>query len=253
MNGVFQGIDFGTGQWRWETACPVNPTNHIYFADSTGTSRSFQFAPALRVLESMRVFAERAGTLTLSDDAGQTLTLEVAAGSRQLVTTGWTLASTTVTVDYTSGWDLGVDDITYSDVPPGGCAGAGPCTITLTDSTTVIARFSAPRPTLSVILEGLGSGTVTSAPAGITCGTTCSRAYDNGTVVTLTAIPAGGSRFSGWSGDCTDRGPCTITLEAATSVTARFESRKKPKHARSTMLAPDWPADEIFIELDGIP
>ena len=31
----------------------------------------------------------------------------------QLVTTGWTQPSTTVTVSFTAGWELGVDDIVY--------------------------------------------------------------------------------------------------------------------------------------------
>jgi hypothetical protein len=95
----------------------VAPTNHVYFADSTGTSRTFAFAPAPRVLESLRVFGSRAGTLTLADDAGQTLSQHVATGSMQLVTTGWTRPSTTVTVSFTAGWSLGVDDITYTTAP----------------------------------------------------------------------------------------------------------------------------------------
>jgi hypothetical protein len=113
LNGVFQGIDFGTGQWRWESAYDVDPTNHIYFDSSSGTSRSFQFSPGPRVLTSMRVFATSAGTLTLSDDLGQTVTRSVATGSMQLVTAGWAQPSTVITVTFTSGWNLGIDDITY--------------------------------------------------------------------------------------------------------------------------------------------
>jgi len=117
MDGVFQGIDFGTGQWQGSGPYNVNPTNHIYFADSTGTSRTFRFSPALRVLDSIRVYSETPGTLTLSDDTGQTLVREVTTGSMQLVITRWTRPSTTVTVSFTAGWSLGVDDITYSAAP----------------------------------------------------------------------------------------------------------------------------------------
>jgi glucose/arabinose dehydrogenase len=117
LNGVFQGIDFGAGQWQWIGGYDVDPTNHIYFADSSSTSRSFRFAPAPRVLNSLRMYGLRPGTLTLSDDAGQTLTREVTTGSLQLVTTGWTRPSTTVTVSFTEGWALGVDDITYGTAP----------------------------------------------------------------------------------------------------------------------------------------
>jgi hypothetical protein len=55
--------------------------------------------------------------LTLSDDAGQTLSQDVTTGSMQLVTTGWARPSTTVTVSFTMGWSLGVDDITYNPAP----------------------------------------------------------------------------------------------------------------------------------------
>ena len=57
------------------------------------------------------------GTLTLSDDTGQTLTREVTTGSLQFVTTGWAQLATMVTMSFTNGWDLGVDDITYRTAP----------------------------------------------------------------------------------------------------------------------------------------
>jgi len=114
---VFEGIAFGTGQWAWEGPYGVDSTNNIYFAGSTGTSRPFAFSPAPRVLNSMSVFSPEPGTLTLSDDAGQTCTREVTTGSMQFVTTGWTRPSTTVTVSFIAGWALGVDDITYTTAP----------------------------------------------------------------------------------------------------------------------------------------
>ena len=39
------------------------------------------------------------------------------ARSPQLVTTGWTRPATTVTVSFTNGWDLGVEDISYGSAP----------------------------------------------------------------------------------------------------------------------------------------
>jgi hypothetical protein len=76
---------------------------------------------------------------------------------------------------------------------------------------------------LTVTKAGTGAGTVTSSPAGIDCGQDCEQAYPNATSVTLTATPAGGSAFTGWSGACTTTaGTCAVTLDAAKSVTATF-------------------------------
>lgn len=77
---------------------------------------------------------------------------------------------------------------------------------------------------LTVTRNGAGLGAVTSVPAGITCGIDCAEAYTNGTSVTLTATPAAGSRFTGWSGACTGTEPCTLTLSQARDVTASFGS-----------------------------
>ena len=80
-----------------------------------------------------------------------------------------------------------------------------------------------PRPLLTVIAAELGgSGTVTSSPAGITCGTACSVRFDPGTTVTLTANPDRGSRFLGWQHGCSGVARCTLTVDSAQSVTARF-------------------------------
>ena len=79
-------------------------------------------------------------------------------------------------------------------------------------------------PTLTVSRTGSGSGTVTSSPTGISCGTDCTQTYTAGTRVTLTASPASGSKFRGWSGGgCSGTGSCAVTLNASTTVTAIFD------------------------------
>jgi hypothetical protein len=113
LNGLYQGINFGTSQWRWSNPYGSDPTRHIYFGSGAGTSRTFTFSPAPRMLTSIRVYTGTAGTLTLTDNLGQSRTQTITTGSMQLVTTGWTEASTTVTVNFTAGWELGVDDIVY--------------------------------------------------------------------------------------------------------------------------------------------
>jgi hypothetical protein len=66
-----------------------------------------------------------------------------------------------------------------------------------------------------------GSGTVTSSPIGIDCGTDCTERYFAGTVVTLTPTPAGSWAFSAWSGDadCSDG---VVTMTAGVSCVATF-------------------------------
>jgi outer membrane protein assembly factor BamB len=87
------------------------------------------------------------------------------------------------------------------------------------------AIYAVPK-TLTVTKAGGGAGAVTSNPAGIDCGSTCSHAFAHGTSVTLTATAGSGSSFSGWSGDCSGAGTCTLTMSANHSVTALFESDK---------------------------
>ena len=87
---------------------------------------------------------------------------------------------------------------------------------------TVTANFTIPTFVLTVTKTGAGSGTVTSTPAGIDCGSACSVSFNNNTMVTLTAAPAAGSTFVNWMGACTGSGGCTVTMSAARAVTATF-------------------------------
>ena len=60
-----------------------------------------------------------------------------------------------------------------------------------------------------------GSGSITRNPNAVS--------YASGTVVTLTATPASGFQFAGWSGDLTGTtNPQSITMNANKSVTATF-------------------------------
>lgn len=77
---------------------------------------------------------------------------------------------------------------------------------------------------LTVRVEG--GGRVDSDPAGLDCAGTCSAPFVLGRPVTLTARPADGQAFAGWSGDtaCQGHGPVLAwTLDGITACTARFE------------------------------
>jgi cysteine-rich repeat protein len=83
---------------------------------------------------------------------------------------------------------------------------------------------------LSLLLAGTGAGAISSSPAGINCPSgKCTALFTLGSSVTLTATPAAGSTFSGWSGGgCSGTGSCLVTMTQATSVTASFQAVPVP-------------------------
>ena len=72
----------------------------------------------------------------------------------------------------------------------------------------------------TLTVSDVGSGTVTGT--GISCGTTCSAPVAFGTPLALTAVPASGFTFGGWTGACSGTGACNATVSGNTSVTATF-------------------------------
>lgn len=86
-------------------------------------------------------------------------------------------------------------------------------------------------PTLTVAKKGNGSGTVTSNPAGMNCGATCSASFAFETSVTLTATPQSGSVFVGWRGGyCSGTGVCTVAADDAKRITAEFLDASTPRN-----------------------
>jgi uncharacterized delta-60 repeat protein len=76
---------------------------------------------------------------------------------------------------------------------------------------------------LTVARAGKGTGTVTGA--GINCGSDCTEPYAGGTSVNLTATPAAGNSFAGWSGDCASFGTqpvCTLNMTSVKVAVATF-------------------------------
>ncbi len=131
-------------------------------------------------------------------------------------------SSTSATLTATTG-----DTSVFSGWTGGGCSGTGTCTVTLNSNVVVTATFnpksgSAQNFSLSVTKNGTGSGTVSSNPAGITCGSKCSASFPSATSVALTATASSGSVFSSWGGGCTGIGICTVKLNSNTAVTATF-------------------------------
>jgi uncharacterized repeat protein (TIGR02543 family) len=80
---------------------------------------------------------------------------------------------------------------------------------------TITATFAID--THTIYVNETGAGSVAISPGQGT--------YDHGTPVTLTATPASGSHFVGWSGDLTGTtNPATIIMDADKTITATFAS-----------------------------
>lgn len=83
-----------------------------------------------------------------------------------------------------------------------------------------------PQYTLTVTPSGTGGGIVTSLPAGIDCGLTCTAVYPFGTVITLTAAPDATSFWGGWGGAAVGTSDwITLTMTADQAVSANFVHR----------------------------
>jgi len=105
----------------------------------------------------------------------------------------------------------------------GACSGQS-CKVLLSGNQSVSVTFSSLPAQLSLTVSG--NGTVTSAPAGINCPGTCTAPFANGTAITLTATPAAGANFTGFSGACTGT-TCQLTAARGQtlSVSANFSGQ----------------------------
>lgn len=109
----------------------------------------------------------------------------------------------------------------------GACTGSqASCTVTVNDVLNTTATFK----TLFKLSVGkTSSGTTVATPNGefnssINCGSSCNASYLQDTVVTLSATPAAGRTFTGWSGACFGTATtCTVTMGRDTSVTANYK------------------------------
>lgn len=129
-----------------------------------------------------------------------------------------------VTASLTAGYVAGYTFTGWS----GACSGTGACNVTLDSDRAVTASYAASGTSYTLSVNVTGSGTVTSSPAGISCGVDCSEAYTEGASVTLTASPALGYQFNGWSGACSGTGACTVAMNADATVSATFSAIVTP-------------------------
>ena len=108
----------------------------------------------------------------------------------------------------------------------GACSGTGSCVVTMDAAKSVTANFSASLHSLSIARTGEGTVSETMPGSSISCGSTCSADYAEGTRVTLVGSPAECYDFTGWGAPCSGIGPCTVTVSGPTTLPATFEIRR---------------------------
>jgi List-Bact-rpt repeat protein len=83
------------------------------------------------------------------------------------------------------------------------------------------AAFKLSTASVSLAATGTGAGTVRSAQ--VQCASSCEEVVPAGSSVTVSAQPAQGSAFAGWSGACSgSSATCELTAEESAAVAARF-------------------------------
>ncbi|HEY7207483.1 MAG TPA: hypothetical protein VH416_04515 [Gaiellaceae bacterium] len=145
-----------------------------------------------------------------------------------------TIVASPATIACTSGCDVDLDDGTAVGLAgrpakgwafagwSGDCSGVA-CSLRMDGSKSVTARFVRARVALRVAVRGRGR--IVSRPAGISCPATCRAEFGASSLVRLAPKASKGFRFAGWGGACRGRGGCSVRLQRATAVTARFVPR----------------------------
>jgi uncharacterized repeat protein (TIGR02543 family) len=181
------------------------------------TTASFS-APGTYVL---RLTADD-GQLQKSDD----VTIVIGGSDSMYLLSASTVGSGTVGLNPSGGVYNSGTVVTLTATPAAGfqfsgwsgdlSGSANPATMTMNANKSVTATFTAVPPSqFTLTASTVGSGTIGLNPSG--------GVYNSGTVVTLTATPAAGFQFNGWSGDLSgSANPATITMNANKSVTATF-------------------------------
>jgi Divergent InlB B-repeat domain len=134
--------------------------------------------------------------------------------------------------EYETGTEIEVVDVpgTGSEFATwtGACTGTAPCVITMSQAENVGAVFnlksaSTTEFTLTVTPPSGGTLLCNSGSGAATCA--AQTKYASGKVVAVTAAPAAGFEFTGWTGDsCSGTGACSVTMTAAHTVGATFKA-----------------------------
>ncbi|HET9707042.1 MAG TPA: hypothetical protein VFP39_01930 [Gemmatimonadales bacterium] len=132
-----------------------------------------------------------------------------------LTTDNVTLTATAPTGWSFSGWS-------------GACSGTGTCPLAMSANRSVTATFAQSAPTthvltLSIVGTGQAAFSVTPQPGG-TCANPATASCTAVFLATDNVALTPGAGFTGWSGDCSGTGTCSLAMSADHAVTVTFSS-----------------------------
>jgi hypothetical protein len=227
---VLGADDNGEGNLTYTWATTGTPPAAVTFsANGTNAAKNTTVTFALAGSYSLQATVRDAGNLTATSPVtvavNQTLTGIILAPATATVNTSATqqftatardqfLTNLTTQPPFT--WSLsGGGTISPAGLFTAGTVAGGPYTVTATSGSVSGTSSVTVHITTYSLTTSAMNGTITLNPAGGT--------YASGTVVTLTATPKSGYKFSNWSGSVSGTSnPTTITMNANKTVTANF-------------------------------
>ena len=243
LNGLTEGSYYGDDV-QASTNYPLvqitnNSTSHVFYARTFGHSTR-SIAPSASVSTNLTIppnIETGASTLVVIANGipsqavavtipnTPSLTVSVTGSGTVKSNTGGISCPSTCIANYTPGTQVTLTATAASGSAftgwSGACSGTNQCIVTMNSAQSVSATFVT-EASFTLTAAVSGSGTVTSAPSGINCGSTCSASFASGAQVTLNEAPASGWSFTGWGGACSGTGSCVVTMSAAKSVSATF-------------------------------
>jgi len=100
---------------------------------------------------------------------------------------------------------------------------------------------------LAVTTSGVGSGTITSSPAGINTSSSANYDFDANSTTTLTATADSGSVFVTWDNSCATTNPCDVYMDDDYIIDAEFATTTSEALASSTPMTALTDRDKLLI------
>jgi trimeric autotransporter adhesin len=197
-------------------ALPTLSINDVSIAEGNSGTQTLTFTVTRTGATASSVtfaYATANGTATIANAD------YIAASGMGSIPSGGASGSTTINVTINSDTQFEGDETFFVNI-------SSPTNATISDGQgigTIVNDDPAP-PQIPVSLQfaGTGTGSTTSATAGLSCAADCATTVASGSAITVTPVPAGGSVFMGWLGACTGLGNCATTVTNATELTATF-------------------------------